>query len=75
MTIIELIDRLQQLERQRNRGAHPSFDKVRFELEFEDPKLDDENWSVEIVEVNNFLLWGCDCEVDAVFKLKVVKDD
>lgn len=74
LTIVELIERLQQLERQRNSGAHPSFDKVKFVLDFDDPDLDKEDWDIELVDVNNWLLPGCACEVNAVFTLKVVKN-
>lgn len=71
MTIRELIDRLEVLDKQRNSGAHPNMDKVDFDLTFTDPSLDADHWDVEIKSIENFLLWGCACEVNAVIQLEI----
>ena len=71
MKIRELIEKLEKCEKDWNNGAHPSFDRVTVELEFQDRVLDDRNWDVSIESVESWFLGGCGCEVDAIIKILI----
>jgi hypothetical protein len=72
MTIRELINRLEKIDKEVNRGAHGEPD-IRFTIDFEDEKLNEDFWCAEIVEVAEDNRIGCYCVDSACIRILISK--